>query len=381
MVPQPAPSRPIACAVRWTIAAATWCAVIAASVLLTVGHLWPDSVESTFAPLAWLGFVAFLAVAMQTPIACGLAAMGALSGMFRCSRASAVALTVGVLVLIPTLRRMSNLESPAQGAPAFSVLSMNIEFSNANVVPALAAIATVNPDVVCIQEYNAIHEERLRPRLIQTHPHVFSVLRANNRGQAIYSKHPLREARERPFAAGLWQASPLSAIVHLPMGDLRVVAVHLPAPQGPDFVAENMRDCRELEAMAMDSTRREWLVIAGDFNAPANSKQMTSLDRMGFVNAHRACGTTRNRTWPAAGAAYTILGTHIDHILATRELQPLAASVLGDIGSDHRPVVATFTTPFVFTPPAQSPHPPAQYSARSAASPSSTAAPDSAPPP
>ncbi|MGH7132522.1 MAG: endonuclease/exonuclease/phosphatase family protein [Phycisphaerales bacterium] len=353
MVSQTAPSRPVARAVRWAIAAATWSAVAITLVLLSMGHLWPDSVESLFAPLAWLGFAAFLAIAMQTPLGCGLAALGVLSGVLRCSRASAVALTLGVLVLMPTLRRIFTPISPIGNEPVFSVLSMNIEFSNADVEPALAAIALVNPDVVCIQEYNAIHEERLRPRLTQSHPHVFSVLRANNRGQAIFSKLPLSDARERPFAAGLWQAPPLTAIVHLPMGDVRVVAVHLPAPQGPDFVAENMRDCRELASMFMNYGRREWIVIAGDFNAPANSEQVAELGRIGLEDAHRSRGSVRNRTWPAAGAAYTILGTHIDHILASRELKPMSAAVLGDVGSDHRPVIATFTTPFAASPSAR----------------------------
>ena len=105
--------------------------------------------------------------------------------------------------------------------------------------------------------------------------------------------------------------------------------------------------------MMADANRREYLVIVGDFNAPANSEQIAGLHRAGFTDAHQVCGTSRNRTWPAAGLAYMILGTHIDHILASPELQPATAAVLEDIGSDHRPVIATFTTPFAASPQAR----------------------------
>jgi endonuclease/exonuclease/phosphatase family metal-dependent hydrolase len=144
-------------------------------------------------------------------------------------------------------------------------------------------------------------------------------------GLAIISKLPAREVQRIPVGRVLADPAPERAALHLELevddATVDVVGVHLTSrlPYGPPLQLRRL-------ASALPEPGRP-AVVTGDFNfwGPGVASLVPGWRR-----------AVTGRTWPAATPH-----SQIDHILVRPEVGVVNSAVLGDVGSDHRPVRAT----------------------------------------
>lgn len=117
-----------------------------------------------------------------------------------------------------------------------------------------------------------------------------------------------------------------------------IVAAHAIAPR-----PEDMEHWRSGLTWLADQCASSDVIMAGDFNATVDNMDRLGVDGADFGHCHDAAvatGTGAVGTWTTAWP--TLLGSPIDHVLATDAWKPTGAVVLTSLdesGSDHRPLV------------------------------------------
>ncbi|ALJ19955.1 endonuclease/exonuclease/phosphatase family protein [Microbacterium sp. No. 7] len=120
-----------------------------------------------------------------------------------------------------------------------------------------------------------------------------------------------------------------------------VVAVHAVAPRPQDM--EGWR--ADLQWLA-DQCASDSVIMAGDFNATVDSMMRLGVDGGLLGRCHDAAVATGNGavgTWSTAWPE--LLGSPIDHVMATSAWEPTGSVVLSsldDAGSDHRPLIVQY---------------------------------------
>jgi endonuclease/exonuclease/phosphatase (EEP) superfamily protein YafD len=142
---------------------------------------------------------------------------------------------------------------------------------------------------------------------------------------------------------GTTNTSAVPSVVAMPVsGDGPiVVAVHAVAPR-QDAMASWRRDLQWIA----DQCAADDVILAGDFNATVDHMERLGADggtlgrcRDAAVDTGNGAVGTWSTDWPP------LLGTPIDHIMATDAWKPTASVVLGSLdksGSDHRPMVVQY---------------------------------------
>lgn len=148
---------------------------------------------------------------------------------------------------------------------------------------------------------------------------------------AILSRHPFA-MREK---AGIRTHGTL-AIATVSVGHRRVdlMALHASVPTSPE--RRLARDAMFDDIARFARHNRTPLIVAGDFNATPWNRSMRRLVRESPMR--HAPGFWRP-TWTAWVPHW--MGLPIDHVLAAGECRVVDRRVGPDIGSDHRPLVAT----------------------------------------
>lgn len=139
---------------------------------------------------------------------------------------------------------------------------------------------------------------------------------------------------------GTANTSEVPSVVAMPVdGDGPVVvAVHAVAPR--QSYMESWRG--DLQWIA-DQCASADVILAGDFNATVDHMDRLGTDGATLGQCHDALSATGNGgvgTWSTAWPR--LLGTPIDHVMATRAWTPSGSVVLtslDDAGTDHRPVI------------------------------------------
>jgi endonuclease/exonuclease/phosphatase family metal-dependent hydrolase len=183
-------------------------------------------------------------------------------------------------------------------------------------------------DVVAAEHGATVHVAAFGRGIVDPWPHIISARPHRARGQiglAVMSRVPARLVETIPV--GDVPADPASrrSALHLALDvgsqDLDLIAVHLSSrlPYAPPMQLRNLR--RRLPA------RDRRAVLVGDFNlwGPAVVAMLPGWRR-----------AVRGRTWPAHRPH-----SQIDHVLVRDDIEVVDAAVLGEVGSDHRPVRAT----------------------------------------
>lgn len=142
---------------------------------------------------------------------------------------------------------------------------------------------------------------------------------------------------------GATNTSAVPSVVAMPVdgNGPTIVAVHAVAPR-----QDRMADWRSDLAWIANQCASDDVIMAGDFNATVDNMARLGVDGGDLGRCADAASRTGSGgvgTWSTSWPA--LLGTPIDHIMATERWTPTGSVVLGSLdasGSDHRPLVVQY---------------------------------------
>ncbi len=235
------------------------------------------------------------------------------------------------------------VEPPALSDNGLTVFSVNAQAGRVDPERLRGEIERVDADVVCIVE----HHPRLVPMIAslrERYPHVAESLRDDAFGMAMLSKRPFAEPPRFYPDLGIPLREPqIRGVVDVGGRAVIVQGVHTLPPVSIGYVREQRSLLRALASWARAEPRP--VILCGDFNCTPEAQGFAWLRDAGLVDAWGARGVGRGATWPVGEGLLSLAGVRIDHILVGGGLVPVSVGLGGDIGSDHRGVVARMGFP------------------------------------
>lgn len=165
----------------------------------------------------------------------------------------------------------------------------------------------------------------------------------------VASRYPISNLEVLIEEDRKWDRLAVRCEIAGPLGTIQLVNLHTHSPRdGLEAVLHRKSDA--LEELAENSRRRElqsqrisqWIaaeqrpiVIAGDFNQAAGSRAYAECWGR-YLNAYSEAGIGWGATFFSRWH-----GVRIDHVLASGDFQAVECWVADDVGSAHRPVIAT----------------------------------------
>lgn len=237
---------------------------------------------------------------------------------------------------------------PIDRKTELSVMTYNVLFSNAEYDQVAKVILTYQPDLVALQEVQPQMMIALQERLATTHP--YSLMGDPNPygTTAIFSRHPIAEARVLDLEA---DRPAVMMRTQVNAREITFVSAHLLA-YGLEWVSiENMptlverrtaEQNRQAEILVRRINEMEGIaILACDCNSPETSSSYRRLTQS-MKNAARQAG------WSLWGNGLTNTKPdrdlqHIDYVLYRGAVEPIRVEVIDDRGgSDHLPLLAKF---------------------------------------
>ncbi len=218
------------------------------------------------------------------------------------------------------------------GTAGLRIVSTNVHAANQDPTALLELVAAVEPDVVLILEHTerfARALESLRDR----YPHQLSAPADDAFGIGLYSRVPPDDART--VALGMTDA--VRASVPLDGRPLHFVGTHLVPP-----TSESRAAGREAQLASLASLTRGAegpMLVCGDFNLTPFSPSFAAFVDASGLRPLRPPGLWA-RTWPVGIGG---LGIPIDHCFASPGVAIVSVEILGDVGSDHYPLLVEIT--------------------------------------
>ena len=230
----------------------------------------------------------------------------------------------------------------------FGVLTANVLMGNDEAGPLLAAIERHDPDMLLLLETDAAWLERVA-ELAERYPHATEHPQDNYYGLAFYTRLRVLEAEVR----ALVEPEVPSIRARLATRDGRpftFYGVH-PRPPTPgvdtdERDAELIMVAREMEAAGTPA------VVAGDLNDVAWSRTTEMFRRIaGALDPREGRGL-----YASYHAQNPLMRWPLDHVFVSTHFELGSLEVLGDVGSDHFPILtrlcATDEAPVENIPPA-----------------------------
>lgn len=246
--------------------------------------------------------------------------------------------STAVMALPPTVSAGATLLMAAEQTPApdLTVLTLNVEYSRADIDQTIAQIAGSGADLVVLTEVNESFVKALLTRgLADQLPHrTGEVISYGSAGTAILSRWEVE--LEFDFAdviPGERIADHPVAVVHHPKGPLRVVGVH-PWPPVGNSVDSWYQTLTEITTWHEEATDLP-LIIAGDFNA-SNGHPVYRRLAADLTDTAVVAGPLPQPTWPVH--EWIPPFTALDHILV-RDLKPVNWYTFQVDDTDHLGIV------------------------------------------
>lgn len=210
-------------------------------------------------------------------------------------------------------------------------LMANVLQDNRNTAELLRVAEETRPDIILLTEIDE-HWAREVAGLETTHPHTILEPRSNTYGMGLYSRLPLRDGEVRHILED--DIPSITTRVELPDGAAFTLwGVH-PAPPRPGDDTDE-RDA-ELLIVAKEAARTAGpAIVAGDLNDVAWSSTTTLFQKIsGLLDPRigRGLYATFNADWP-------LMKWPLDHLFASEDWTLGEFRRLGDIASDHFPVL------------------------------------------
>ncbi|MFM7315625.1 MAG: endonuclease/exonuclease/phosphatase family protein [bacterium] len=224
----------------------------------------------------------------------------------------------------------------ADGFP-IRVMTINVLRKNEEKQAAVQSVISARPDIVVGIETDKPWADAFEAALKADYPHFKIADRADNYGILIFSRHPIEkvEVFESPVA----YVPTIRAVILVEKKPVVVYGIHTFPPLS-EFNALSLQT--QLGDVAK-RVRAETgpVILMGDLNStPWSYYFRTFLAESGLTDSTRGFGP--QSSWPSN---LPKIGIPIDHILTTPGTSVLKRQVLGDVGSDHRPVVADLLVP------------------------------------
>lgn len=301
--------------------------------LLALGGLCVATSLALLAPLGW-PFELFAHFRAQYAVAAALVAVVLVW------RRRAVAAGIAVLLVVwnalPVVQRaLAESPSLACTGPAFTVATVNLQFSNRSQQTALAWLAAHPADVIVVQELTGAWAQALAGS--DAHPHRFLLTREDPYGIGVLSRWPLESAGAIDLAGdGL---PSIEGIVDIEGRRVRLLGLHTRWPVLPEVA--RMRDAALVGAAGIARDSDLPVILLGDLNLTPDSPEFTRL-----LDESALRDVVSGRRWrPTWQAGFWPLALRIDHVLVSPQLCVEGVEVGPSIGSDHRPVIARLRLP------------------------------------
>lgn len=211
------------------------------------------------------------------------------------------------------------------------ILTANVRMSNREYDQTIQAIREKAPDIVLIIEPDSLWASALAG-IKEVYPYTIEEPLANTYGMCLYSRLPLHNPRVNYI---IKKGVPsMHASVELPSGEqVDLYAVHpMPPVPGTDS------DERDAELLVIGKTIKasgKSAIVIGDLNDVAwshTTRQFQRISRMLDPRVGRGFYNTYNAFIP-------VFRFPLDHIFHTAHFQLMELKRLGNIGSDHFPML------------------------------------------
>ncbi|KAB0679920.1 endonuclease/exonuclease/phosphatase family protein [Aureimonas leprariae] len=270
---------------------------------------------------------------------CGLALLAMREGSFGFGSLGLAA--IGLYSVLPFMLPANGggAAKAAPGTPRYTLLQMNLRYDSPDRSQALRLIETVKPDVVTAQEMTAAWRADFE-RLRSDYPYQFTCAEPFRYADtAILSRRPFDESRLT--GRTLCDERERFSVKTVDFNGLSIAigSEHLEWPW--PWRQQRMLGSVEPTLAAL----RDPTIIAGDFNAAPWSAAVRGFAAASGTRVLAGIGPT----WitdllPASLARYA--GLPIDNVLVSDGVDVLEVERLGAVGSDHLPVLVTFTMRF-----------------------------------
>ena len=300
---------------------------------LALGALGAATLLALLAPLGW-PFELFAHFRAQYAAAALLVTL--VLAWQRRGIAAGIAVLIVAWNALPVVQRASaDAPSVSCDGPAFTVATVNLQYSNPQHERFLAWLAGHPADLIVVQELTSAWAQDLVGS--ETHPHRFLLTREDPYGIGVLSRWPLESAGAIDLAGdGL---PSVEGIVEIEGRRVRLLGLHTHWPVLPEVA--RMRDAALGQAAGIARDSDFPVILLGDLNLTPDSPEFTRL-----LDESALRDVVSGRRWrPTWQAGFWPLALRIDHVLVSAQLCVEAVEVGPSIGSDHRPVIARLRLP------------------------------------
>jgi endonuclease/exonuclease/phosphatase (EEP) superfamily protein YafD len=287
--------------------------------------------EGNFAAVLLVAYTPYAVVAAMAVVLIAVA--------MRSWPAAAVAAASAVALVVVVAPRVIRDDGTARGSGStLRVLSINANLGRASAPAVVALVRRERVDILSIQELTPPMAAALRAAKVSAQlPHSVVRVRPGAAGTGLYARLPLQQD---VAPAGTTFAMVAARAYVLGAAAVTIVAVHAAAPRRSRDVAMWRRDLRALPPRAVRGPLR---ILAGDFNATLDHRELRNVLDTGYRDAAAETGAGLEPTWPSEGLVPPPVS--IDHVLADGRCAVRRVAVRAVARSDHRAVLAELVLP------------------------------------
>lgn len=279
--------------------------------------------------LSRFGYLFDLTTHFQPQYLAGLLACAGFCAWKRRWKAMTAALIIALIPLSRILPLYMPLTRTAHAGPAgtLSILLVNIKAENRQFEKLRSYIRETDPDVVALEEFDALWQRELSS-VLKDYPYHIHEFRTDNFGIGMYSRIPVEDLKIERFSS----VPSISGNLTVNGQPVTLVVTHPIPPVRPGtFTVRNDHYAR---LAAKRDAYQENLILIGDMNSSSWSYFFQKLARdMGLRDSRRGFGL--QFSWPTMTE---LLLTTIDHALVSDNIAVYERRIGRDIGSDHYPV-------------------------------------------
>ena len=275
----------------------------------------------------WVELIALTPYVLPMAVASGALA----AALRRIGPVVVAVVTVLALVVLLAPRALGGAERSS--GTQLRIMTVNTFEGRVSAAAVVELVRERRVDVLSLQEFTPEAARALeRAGLRNLLPHGITQPRSGWSGLGIFARGRLRELAMRTpavLAAVLTQAG--APPIHF-------FAVHVPAPVTRASTERWRDDLRALPSASPDGSAR---VLAGDFNATLDHRELRDLLDRGYRDAAAVVGAGLRPTWRGTRLPWLT----IDHVLVPERVAIRAVTVHRLPGSDHRAVIAALEVP------------------------------------